>query len=517
MRRQIFLCLLLYTWSLLSVNAQQLLWEQGGVHPGSTEDGLDALVLTPGGQMLATGVTREINSPGGNCAGRYFQALYQIWQLSGTLDSERLGRRLGVGEQGAIAANGSGFWWAGNQLVCGPAGTRSTQRGFVQRLSPRGDTLKAWPLAPAPPNHYGREVLLRGNKVLVAGDDETPGINQARQFSLTCSDTLGNVLWRRLYLHPFTGDYCTGLAALPSRGYLLTGDAYYANGDRRAQLIETDSLGRQRRRVLIQPLGPNYNVSTHYGFNNVVVLPGYGGYVLSGTADSAVAAVPSSPIRVGYVMRLDTALRVQWVYRHPPGFANAGATRSQQAFRVRLLPNGTLAFLLQDVGPFTRDTHLVSLSLGGQRLGHYALSSNAFTTLSPFDWQWVGDGTLVLCGKALAAGTTTPYRAYLARWDLRGTPLTVRQVSSAMASSGGLTAYPNPATNRVQLIAGAGASERVFELWAVSNGRYVGTWPLPSSGRLELDVAGLAAGVYVGRVRQTDGRFGSTCKLVVMQ
>jgi hypothetical protein len=174
--------------------------------------------------------------------------------------------------------------------------------------------------------------------------------------------------------------------------------------------------------VLIQPLGPNYRqVETNDGFNNVLVLPNYGGYILSGTADSAVAGVPSAPVRAGYLMRLDTALRVQWVYRHPPGFSGSG-TRSQRAFKVRQLTNGTLGFLLQDIGPFSPDTHLVHVSLDGQRLGHYALPSNCFTNLAPFDWLWLADGTLLLCGKANANPAVAHFCAYLARWDLRNTP-----------------------------------------------------------------------------------------------
>lgn len=496
---------------------QRLLWERGQLRSNSTQDGLDGLTLAPNGQQLmATGVTTTTPPPGNSCSSPTFQALYQLWNLNGTLANERLGRRIGPGEQGVIAANGSGYWWTGIELLC--RRPRPVQRGYVQRLSWRGDTLRAWPLAPTPPSHSGRVLLLRGDKVLVAGDDQTSGPGQDRQFSLTCSDTAtGTVLWRRLYIHPpFTGDHCTGLATLPSGGYLLTGDGYN-NTSQPAQLIETDSLGRQRRRVLIQPLGPNYQtVNTNDGFNNVLVLPNHGGYVLSGTADSAVAGVPSAPVHAGYVMRLDTALRLQWAYRHPPASAN-GLTRSQYAFRVRLLPNGTLAFLLQDAGPFSTATHLVQLSLQGQRLGHYDLLSNGFTNLAPFDWLWVGDGTLLLCGKALAAPGTggVPFRAYLARWDMRGTPLAAAR-PVATDRTGTLNVFPNPATDRLEVRVSRPPAGALFQLVAVGSGRLVLTLPLPASGQLTADVSQVPAGIYVGRVLD-DGQVRTGCKVVIFR
>ena len=492
------------------------MWEQGLPNLGTGENGFVGLSLAPNGQqVMATGAETDPIAAGGRCSGLTLRASYQLWNLSGTLASTRIGRRIGPGEQGVTAAHGSGYWWTGIELLC-RANPRPAQRSFVQRLSWQGDTLKAWPLAPIPPNHSGRVVLAQGNKVLVAGDDQTTGGGLTRQFSLTCSDTLGNVRWRRIYTRQDTGDHCTGLAALPSGGYLLTGDAYNFNGSiltYPAQLIETDSLGRQRRRVTIMPLGPNYQyVETNFGFNNVVVLPNYGGYVLSGTADSTVAGAGFAPVRTGYVMRLDTALRVQWVYKHRPGFANP-VTRSQYAFKVRLLPNNTLAVLLQDAGPFSPDTHLVQLSLQGQRLGHYVLSSNGFTNLAPFDWLWLGDGTLVLCGKALANPGVggLPYRAYLARWDLRGTTLTAPAAVRAAGGGGGLAVFPNPATDQVRVQVGRAVAGTAFELVAVGTGAVVRRVPVPASGLLVLDVSGVAAGVYVGRVAG-----GGSCKVVVV-
>jgi hypothetical protein len=212
-------------------------------------------------------------------------------------------------------------------------------------------------------------------------------------------------------------------------------------------------------------------------------------------------------------MRLDTALRVQWVYRHPPGFGGTG-TRSQRAFKVRQLTNGTLAFLLQDIGPLSGTTHLVHVSLQGQRLGHYNLSSNGFYNLAPFDWLWLDDGTLLLCGKANANATNYPFRAYLARWDLRQTPLAARQ-STSTSRLEALEAWPNPATDQMRVRVARPAKGLRLVVTAV-DGRKVSELAVPDSGVLDVVTADLPAGVYWLRLLSST-QVGAGCRIAIVR
>ena len=392
----------------------------------------------------------------------------------------------------------------------------------MQRLTALGDTLpKTWFLAPVPPQHTTRALLARRGQVLAAGTDFLNQPRRTKQFSLACSDTSSRVLWRTLYPSPgILSDFCTGLAALPGPrgGYLLGGSAQVGNGDIRHQLLETDSLGNLRKQVRVQPLGPRYQmVIPSEGTNEIVVLPNYGGYVVFGTADSTVAGLPS--VTVGYVMRLDTALRRVWTYRQPPGLSNP-IVRSQQAYCLRLLPNGTLAFLLADAGPITPQTTLVQLDLNGRLLGHYALLSNAFSNVYPYDWRWLGDGTLVLCGRANPAGGSGAWLGYLARWDMRGTPLAAaRPGAGAGPGPGGvaLWAAPTPAAAGAGLVLhleGLGGQAATLVL-CDALGRAVYTLPVPGgSPALALPTAGLPPGLYLARLRRGATALGQ-CRVLL--
>jgi len=264
-------------------------------------------------------------------------------------------------------------------------------------------------------------------------------------------------------------------------------------------LLETDSLGRQLKQRLIEPLGPDFaDGSRLNGMCNIVVLPNAGGYIFSGRADSA-----SGPLRrrVAYLMRVDTALTVQWVYRHPTS-TNGNGTRSQEAYKVRQLPDGSVAFMVRDVrGIGTSDIYLVQVDAQtGQHRATYTLSSNTQLVAQPLDWKWIGDGTLLLCGESQALGVSNT-QAYFARWDFRRTPLaTGRQSATAGAE---LQVYPNPVPAgqpvqvQIQLPSAQGSVELlVYTLL----GQCVRTMAVPAGQREAVRLEGLTPGAYVVRL-----------------
>ena len=340
---------------------------------------------------------------------------------------------------------------------------------------------------------------------------------QSQQLRLTCSDTLGQVRWQRNYPRlPSALDFASGLAATPRGGYLISGDAYnYSAFGYDHYVLETDSLGNFRRSRLIQPLGPGYNNGYRSTYQcNVLTLPNGQGYLLSGTADSLRVVTTYS--KIGYVMRLDTALRVQWVYRHPAALSGVGTT-SNYAFRVRLLPNNTVGLLLTDVrGAGTPAVSLAQVDIAtGRRVGFYLLLSNSQSIVIPYDWQWVGDGTLLLCGKSSQAGVTYQ-QSYVARWDFRGTPLAARSAGEAAALAT-FALYPNPTTGPPtlawQLPPGARAGQlRLYD----PLGRLVQALALPATAAGSVAVPGLGPGLYVAHLLDAAGhRQGGARKLVV--
>ena len=329
--------------------------------------------------------------------------------------------------------------------------------------------------------------------------------NQRAQFTLTLADTSGQVRGFHAYPRlPLALDYATDLVRTPRGGYLLSGDGYATTGFQHL-LLETDSLGRQLKQRLLFPLGPIFNGGSRLnGYCTIVTLPHAQGYIASGRADSIVGGVAQR--QVGYLLRLDTALNVMWVYRHPTS-TNGNGTRSQYAYKVRLLPDGSAAFMVSDVrGAGTPDVYWVRVDAQtGRHLGTYTLSSNTQAAVEPLDWQWLGDGTLLMCGQSQAAGVSGQ-QAYLARWDFRGTPLAqALGVRPGAADAAQLLAWPNPARGQVRLrwpVAWAGTEVALYDVL----GRVVVRQEVAAGqAQAGLSLAGVGPGVYALRLRTAQG------------
>ena len=356
-------------------------------------------------------------------------------------------------------------------------------------------------------------VLSHGNSLIAAGYMESA--SQPPRYQLTCTDTLGNLRWQHDYPRPnnASNDYCNAVVRTPRGGYLLSGDAQILGGWRH-YLIETDSLGRQLRQRLITPFAPNITDGFRFDkYSNVLVLPNAQGYLLSGTTDSSFQANTT-----GYIVRLDTALNITWAYRHPPAYQGNG-NRSQYGYKIRFLPNNTVGILLTDVrGNGTPDTYLAQVDVAtGQRVATYVLSSNTQSAVAPYDWQWLGDGTLLLSGQAWRTGTTGP-SGYVARWDFRATPLGAGLPTATRPATGGagaaLVAWPNPATETVSVDTqnrGA-ASVELLDL----TGRVLRAQPVAAgAASATLGLAGLPPGLYLLRLRGAAGQGLGTAKVVV--
>ncbi len=498
----------------LNTYAQRLLWETAIVRPSPAGGNGLSCVVPQGTQLLVNGEYFPARSTG--CRPT-IQAYARVYTMAGALVREQLGRGLQNGESNIVAAPGGGAWWAGRGYQCPAGAAAALQHPYLQRLTAAGDTLRGWWLAPAAPRATTTATLLQGNRLLTAGMVSPVGTPaQGQQFSLTCSDTLGRVRWTRAYPRPPAAlDFSIGIAPTPRGGYLLSGDAYVGTGYRH-YLVETDSGGQLRRQVLLLPLGPAVtNGSRAYHKCNVLPLPNAQGYLLSGTADSLEAGQFPPGRQLGYVMRLDTALNIQWVYRHPPALAGNGA-RSNEGWRIRFLPNNSVGLLLTEVrGAGTPAAYLAQVDIAtGRRLGFYELLSNSQATVMPNDWQWVGDGTLVLCGKSTQVGGSGS-QGYLARWDFRNTPLLAARAGGATRPAT-VRAYPNPAHETVTIdAADLTLPAARCQLVATVTGQVVLVQDL-HGGRATLAVAGLAPGVYLGRLLSITGQTVGTCKIVVI-
>ncbi len=490
---------------------QRLMWERTILHPAYPGSEVLGDMVVQGNNLLVNGGGTPPNTGGCQATVRSFTQLYDF---AGTLQHEHNGRGLHQFEQYMVPARGAGAWITGRGYQCQPGSLSAQQRPYAQRLTATGDTLAGWWLTPALPRATATVSILQGRRLLTAGIVSPPG--RVRIVSLTCSDTTGQVLWSQSYVRPLDNDYAIGLVATPRKGYLISGDAQVAPGFKH-YLVETDSLGNLRRQVTFLPLGPTLVSGSRYNYQcNVIALPNAQGYLLSGTADSLLPGQFTASKQVGYVVRLDTSLNVVWRYRHPVALAGTGA-RSNNAYRIRLLPNNTVGLLLTEVrNNGTPDAFLAQVDVQtGQRVGFYTMSSNTQSVVIPYDWHWLGDGTLALCGKSNQVGNNYG-TGYLARWDFRATPLAARSAAAARATAT-FYAFPNPSSGPIvfhwQLPPGQRAGAvRLYSLL----GQLVQTVPLPGVAEGQQEIAGLAAGLYVARLVDSDGRGqGRAVRLVV--
>lgn len=151
----------------------------------------------------------------------------------------------------------------------------------------------------------------------------------------------------------------------------------------------------------------------------------------------------------------------------------------------------------------------------GRRVAFYTLQSTSQSVVIPYDWQWVGDGTVLVAGKSAAAGA--PYlQSYLARHDFRGTPLAAAHPAAGLAGGGvSVWAYPNPArgaaTVQVSGLRGRGARLELLD----ALGRRVGQQPVAADGDHAVGLTGLPAGLYVARLVAASGQRLGACKVVV--
>jgi len=513
MNQHLFIVLLLLC-AIPTVQAQQLLWERAFLHSTGTngEAVEDVKVMANQQLFVSGGYSPTTPSPPGCTPG--MRAYCRIYTLSGALVREQLGRGLQIGNISLDpAVQGGGGWWTGPGAYCQNSVLQT--RAFVQRLTPQGDTLRGWWLA-GPPRTTAYALLAQGNHLLVAGTVYPMGqTGQAQQYTLTNIDTLGRVRWQRSYPRlPLANDAPAAVVATPRGGYLISGDGQVGVGFQH-YLVETDSGGLFRRQRLFQPLGPSFAGGDRFHNQcDVVVLPNAGGYLLSGTADSLVSMITYK--QIAYIIRLDTALNVSWVYRHPPALAGTNAN-SNLAYRLHLLPNGTVGLVLSEArGTGTPVTYLVQVNVAtGQRVAFYTLASNTQMAVIPYDWQWVGDGTLLLAGKSLELGVNST-QSYIARHDFRNTPLAAVKPQAGLAANVSLWAYPTPtrgaATATLQ-VSGLGRRTGELALFDLA-GRQVHTQPVPTDGDHRLELSGLPPGLYLARLVAGTQTLGS-CKVLV--
>ncbi|KAA9331522.1 hypothetical protein F0P96_14890 [Hymenobacter busanensis] len=467
----------------LSTSAQGLrvAWQQTYLKPAPSRSSyFDKLVLGTNGTITLSGTG----------SGNYYPGIFAQYDTAGTFRWQRDGRLLATGEQDLVP-------WRGGLVF---AGSESLDREIpllVQRLRPNGDTL--------PARRYLVPGTVRAATALVADASglTAAGFNQTLpnepQLFLQRTDTAGAVLWERTYPNPLPNGTVVSTCLLRTArgGYLLSATAQGPGFPGYAPhpfLLETDSLGRERRRRFVVAHDPNLFEHHQRLWGSLLATADGTGYVLNGYVQGAAGGW------TGFVTRLDTALAPVWTRLLPP--ERSAELRIGQ---VRQLPTGELAVLAGEYAPNTPYLYVYTLAAAtGQLLRRREVLVPGPRWLTPYDWQPVrGDSSFVVCGTAGYPDNTQ--RAWLAR--LEPAPRVLAGRPAAPGPAGVLALWPNPAGEWAQaarLAALLGAATLVLR---DALGRAVRTWPLPAGApAADVPLAGLPAGLYHVQLQAPDGR-----------
>jgi hypothetical protein len=478
-------------WLMLALPArgQQMLWEQtyGQTNPLFSTTFI-SMVHEPGGGTTVSGVSS---------AGVGYPAVYAQYSLAGQRQNLALGRVMQSGEQDLVRFR-NGFMVVNVLRVVNVS--RLEYRLLLTRLNGRGDTLWSRRLPLTATNGYPIKLFADGRGFTVAGrTPNRPGQPPTPStYFLVRTDTAGTVQWVHEYPNPPTsGDpeaYAASAARTPRGGYLISGHFQFLfprYGPVHPYLLETDSLGQERRRGLLVLQDSNKMEFHNRFYNNIIALRDGSGYVFSGFIERTAGAEDFD----GFVVKVDTALRQQWLYRYqsPRGVSILPG-------QVRELPDGTLTIISSDYRPLSPYLYLHTLTPQGQLLRRREVRT-ATNWVRPYDWHpLAGDSAALVCGTAGLPGNRQD--AWVARIG-PGRPLPVAAARALPA----LAVYPQPAVGAAATLAlPAGHGPATLTLHDAV-GRELRRWPVPPGGSRQLvPLSGLPPGLYQLQLHAPDGR-----------
>ncbi len=347
--------------------------------------------------------------------------------------------------------------------------------------------------------------------IIMAGgrnSNQVLGNGGGDKFVVIATDSLGNTLWRKIYLDPLlTICYPKNIFRDRQSGYMFTGTTG-TNGNWFPRIIKTDATGNilQNELLNIPPAGFNYNT---YHSNSTLVSDG--GVVFSGFNFGS-----DHSQRYIQVAKVDTALNVLWTVTHnEPGgsleksqvieMADSSILMVTQQLNgdkiilVRISAQGQL--LDTTYVPVTTNVPVANINLLGRLL-------NAF--LLPDSSLFYGGESFI--AKIANVGLPMPPQQF--EEPPVGLPEQLELLTTALGA-----AYPNPANSTVTIPyrLPEGATAATIEIAEVATGRLVQRITLDlTAEQAELNVAAQAAGVYTYTL-VVDGVPAGTKKLVIIK
>ncbi|RTQ48593.1 T9SS type A sorting domain-containing protein [Hymenobacter gummosus] len=332
-------------------------------------------------------------------------------------------------------------------------------------------------------------------------------------------DTAGAPLWQRNYGWSGT-DFILDMQRTRQGNLLLYGiTADLGSGRIQIKLLELTQSGDSVQGRRIAPPGVGRNIAVTGTFADNILQLTDGGYLCTIGLDSVNR--PNIPLAV----KVDAQLRPVWtrVERYGPPRTSGAAARYGNA--VELAYGSVLVLCYYEGTPVTEDRPFYLLRLDGatgQLLQRHEFRSTICNRMAAFQLLADGDSAAYVLGLCSAGpGGASVQAPYAARLSLRGLPAIVTAATprpAADAAAGLGQPYPNPATAavRVPYRRAAGTAPATVQLFDAL-GRRVRLVPVPAapSGQVELQLTGLAAGVYWLRYEQGGTATGPGRQLLV--
>ena len=396
--------------------------------------------------------------------------------------------------------------------------------GVLQKFSPAGSLLMNKVIDPASDGNSITGFLTLPDKgYLISGGGGIAGFPWA--FSLTRTDSAGNVLWQRnlTNVSPDGLDYMqhAGNGRYILAGGIPTGAA--GTQPYKIKLYLVDANGDSLRANTYNLTGdPTRTEAMYNGSEQCLVSLSDGGFLFTGFADTANAATGIYGT-VGVIAKVNANLQVVWRHFYRTG---VGASTVNYSYRRAIeLKDGTILVLGQQYlgsNPIN-NFELFRFSATGKVMATYPFSSSLYPSARPNTLEALPDSSFMIGGMCrTASNAQTGF--YIAKVKIPGLPAgrptyimaTEDELVTASASLG--AAYPNPAREQVyipySLPVGKHAAKVVLR---DITGREVSSYNVKQKhGNLPVNVSRLPHGLYLYTL-EVDGKPIATKKLAVMK
>jgi len=502
--KKLTLACLLLAGLALPAQAQRLVRERLLSGLRQSQLNIYRLQLTPANQLLVQGISTLSSGGGATCN----PTLNDNFLLSPQLDTvwTQRGPALSGGWSDITWMGRNDFVIFGDQQYALPGATVCTERNFFVGRYAASTRSARWTQA------FGAGTgsrLSRVGKLTPAADGgffmSGSSMGGARKsWQLLKTDSLGQPLWVRDYGISFTEVPFLLQTNQRTNRLLMAGTGQYGAPYNliKLRLMLLNQRGDSLRNAFISPLGADWSISS---VSNHITQLRDGGFLIPAQADStsnSTGAMLSMPI----LIKVDSTLQLQWFHLE----RLQSGQRQQYGGKACELADGSLLMLLA-----AQNVSSASASFMVQRLlGHngkldvaYPFTSTACTAVSSYDLVPGPDGHTVYVGGSCFSASGS--RGYVAVLDLQNLPAVVNTPLAAMPTKEDVvfTLSPNPAhgaaTLNWQLPTGLRAGR--LQLFSAL-GQVVREVSLPAGASGKLEVSNLAAGTYLARLLDQNGR-----------